>query len=252
MSARLPILTFHALDDGAAIVSLPPRVFERSLTRLADRGLRTMSLAQVLACIREDAPFPDRSVVITFDDGYESVYEVAFPVLRRLGMMATVFLTVGASGNEERLPSREGRVMLRWDQIREMHRHGIEFGAHTCTHPDLTRLSDDQIEAEVRDSRVILEQALGIPVPRFSYPYGRYDRRVRGIVKRHFDSACSDRLRLASRDSDPYALERVDTFYLRRERLLGLAATAWLPWYVRACAVPREARRAVRRLTRRG
>jgi peptidoglycan/xylan/chitin deacetylase (PgdA/CDA1 family) len=184
--------------------------------------------------------------VITFDDGYQSVYEVAFPVLQSHGIPATVFLTTGAAAASGRLPSLEGRTMLSWEEIREMQRHGIDFGAHSCTHLDLTRLRPERLEAEVRDSKEIVEQGLGRAITSFAYPYGRYDRRVRDVVRRHFAAACSDRLGFVKAGSDPYGLERVDTYYLRTERLLKLARSRAFPWYVRARALPRRIRRAVR------
>jgi peptidoglycan/xylan/chitin deacetylase (PgdA/CDA1 family) len=223
------------------------------MAKLQEGGYRTLGLPEAVDYVRRGGPFPDHSVAITFDDGYQTVYEKAFPVLQRHGMSATVFLTVGAkrkatTNSAERLPSLEGLPMLSWGEIREMQRQGIVFGAHTCTHPDLTRLPPGQVEAEVRDSKAIIEDALGVPVTCFAYPYGRYDNRTREIVRRYFASACSDRLGLITAGSDLYALERVETYYVRTERLFALAVSRLFPWYLRARRIPRQARRAVRDL----
>jgi len=169
------------------------------MARLHDSGYRTLSLLEAVDYLRYGKPFPERSFVITFDDGYQSVYEEAFPVLQRYGMSATVFLAVGEKGTAKSngcLPSLEGRPMLSWDEIREMQRHGIAFGAHSLTHPDLTRLPSDRVEAEICDSRTIIEDALGAAAACFAYPYGRYDYRSREIVRQHFACACSDKLGL--------------------------------------------------------
>lgn len=246
MAAALSILTFHAVDDRPSIISLASRAFVRAIERLDQHGARFLSLADALALLRGASPFPPGSIVLTFDDGYRSVYDVAFPILERHGLPATVFLTVGRDGSSASLPSLEGRAMLRWNEIREMERHGVDFGAHSCTHPDLTRVSDKRLEAEVRDSKSIVEQSLGRPVSSFAYPYGRYDGRVRAVVERHFDSACSDRLGFVTTRSDLYGLERIDTYYIRSERLLGSVGRRWFPWYVRARAVPRNVRRSAR------
>lgn len=136
--------------------------------------------------------------------------------------------------------------MLSWGEIREMQGAGIDFGAHSCTHPDLTRLGADRLESEVRDSKEIVEQELGRAVSSFAYPYGRYDRRVREVVRKHFAAACSDRLGFVASDSDAFGLERVDTYYLRTERLVEWMGSPAFPWYVRARALPRRVRRAVR------
>jgi len=248
MSASLPILTFHAIDDELDVLSFSPRVFRRGMGRLHESGYQTLSLLEAVGYLRRGVPFPDRSFVITFDDGYQSVYEETFPVLQRHGMSAIVFLTVGekgTSGPGDRLPSLGGRSMLSWPQIREMHRGGIAFGAHTLTHPDLSRLPSDQVEAEVCRSKAIIEDTLSAPVACFAYPYGRYDQRSREIIRQHFVCACSDRLGLVTLGSDPYTLERVDAYYLRTDRLFAVMLTRLFPWYVRARSLPRRVRRAV-------
>ncbi len=190
------------------------------------------------------AVFPEHSFAITFDDGYRSVYQQAFPVLQRYGMTATVFLTVGKT-KKKRLSSMEGRVMLSWSEIKEMRRSGIAFGAHRLTHPDLTRLPAEVLETEVVDGKRVIEDALGSRVDTFAYPFGRYDKRCRELVSRHFLCACSDRLGLVRPSSDPYAVERVDTYYLQHEKLLTSLLADWFPWYVWARAVPRYLRRAI-------
>lgn len=79
--------------------------------------------------------------------------------------------------------------MLTWRDIREMHRWGITFGAHTLTHPDLPRLSLDRAKAETCDSKAVIEDTLGAPVTCFAYPYGRYNRCSRELAQQHF--ACA-------------------------------------------------------------
>ena len=244
----LPILTFHALDDPPSVTSFSPRVFRRGIARLHENGYKTLSLTEAADCVRQRKLFPSRSIVITFDDGYQSVYDEALPVLRDYGMRATIFLTVGemaAAGPASRLPSLSGRSMLSWREIREMSKTGIQFGAHTLTHPDLTRLPIDRIETEIRRSKAVIEDALGEPVTCFAYPYGRYDRRSREIVQKYFVCACSDKLALTTQASDLYALERVDAYYLRTDRLFAVMPTRLFPWYIAARSVPRHIRRAV-------
>jgi peptidoglycan/xylan/chitin deacetylase (PgdA/CDA1 family) len=247
MSFTLPILTFHALDDQRSTTSFSPQVFRRGIARLHENGYRSLSLTDAADCLRRRQPFPKRSVVITFDDGYRSVHDEALPVLRDYGLCATVFLTVGerrAAEADGRLPSLSGRPMLSWSEIRKMHNAGISFGAHTLTHPDLTRLPYDRVETEICQSKLILEDALGAPVDCFAYPYGRYDRRSRDIVRQHFACACSDKLGLATISSNLYALERVDAYYLRTDRLFRLILTRLFPWYIVGRSIPRQIRRA--------
>ncbi len=248
MTSSLSILTFHSLDDESSVLSFLPRLFQRGMARLQESGYRTVSLPEAVERLRQGASFPDRSFVLTFDDGYQTVYEEAFPVLQRYNMSATVFLTVGAKGTtnpHDRLPSLEGHPMLSWREIREMGQWGISFGAHTLTHPDLTRLPSVRVEAEVYHSKAIIEDMLGAPVTCFAYPFGRYDQRSREIVRRYFACACSDKLGLIAAGSDPYTLERVDMYYLRTERLFALIASRLFPWYIGARRLPRQIRRAI-------
>jgi len=244
MAASFPILTFHAVDHRPSVISFLPRVFEHGMALLHDSGYRTLSLVELTDCIRRRVSIPERSFVITFDDGYRSVYEHAFPVLQRHGMTATVFLTVGTT-QQERLPCMEGRSMLSWAQIKEMHRAGIAFGAHTLTHPDLTRLPAELLEVEVVGGKRVIEDALGSRVDTFAYPFGRYDNRCRELVSRHFLCACSDRLGLLRPSTDFYAMERVDAYYLRTERLFHTMLSNWFPLYVQVRSIPRRIRRAL-------
>jgi peptidoglycan/xylan/chitin deacetylase (PgdA/CDA1 family) len=177
MATSIPVLTFHAIDDRPSIISFPPPLFQRSMAQLHNTGYRTLNLTELVDSLHQALPFPERSFAITFDDGYQSVYEQAFPILERYGFSATVFLTVGANGKQmetERLPSMCERSMLSWHEIKEMHRSGIAFGAHTLTHPDLTRLPIQDLEAEVVSGKAVIEDALGTQVTSFAYPFGRY------------------------------------------------------------------------------
>jgi len=141
-------------------------------------------------------------------------------------------------------------VNLAWNEIGEMARAGIAFGAHTLTHADLTALPVDRIEAEALGSRTVIEQRLGVSVPGFAYPFGRFDAQSRAVVCRCFDFACSDAFALATPTSDPRALERIDMFYFRGPRRVGLVTSAWLPALAPAIAAARRIRRGVQAVRR--
>lgn len=248
MGASLPVLTFHALENQPSVISFPPQLFRRGMARLFERGFRTVDLLEVVDRLQRGVRLPQGSLVITFDDGYRSVYEEAFPVLERYGMCATVFLTVGEQRKKEpasRLPSLNGRSMLSWREIGEMRSAGIFFGAHTLSHIDLTKAPQNRVEVEICQSKAIIEDALGTPVASFAYPYGRFDQRSLAIVREHFACACSDKLGLVSPGSDAYTLERIDAYYLRSERLFNLMTTGLFPFYIGACSIPRRIKRSL-------
>ncbi len=241
MSATIPILTFHRLDLSGAVIAFSPDVFAVGMARLCQRGYRAISLAEAARALAFRQPFPDRSIVITFDDGFESVYTTAFPVLQRLGLTATVFLV---AGNAKAIPLFAGWPRLSEDQVREMSHHGIAFGAHTMNHPDLTVLPPDRVEAEMRESKEKIEQMLGQTVSSFAYPYGASNRVSRDIARRHFEYACTASLGLVSGKSDLLRLERVDGYYLRDPRLFALLTSPVFSNYVRARNIPRRLRHA--------
>ena len=137
--------------------------------------------------------------------------------------------------------------MLSWGEIREMARAGIRFGAHTLTHPDLTTSTPEQIETEVAESQAIIEDALGMAVPCFAYPFGRYNRQSEDIVRQHFACACTDMLGWLGARSDPFAIDCIDAYFLRTDRLFHLLLTVMFPWYVLGWRTLRRVRRAVTR-----
>jgi peptidoglycan/xylan/chitin deacetylase (PgdA/CDA1 family) len=250
MANSLPILTFHDIANSSSAISFPPDVFEETVKRIADRGYRTINLSTVLEFLSRDAPFPDLTLAITFDDGYESTYKEAFPALQKFGMTATVFLILGdraKKGNFEQLPSSNGHKMLLWDQIHEMKSAGIEFGSHSLTHPDLTRLSEEQINHELRESKNLLESLLEREVSAFAYPYGYHTPTIRKIAKKYYSLACSGRMGLVKKSSDPFALERVDMYYFRTAPLSNILMSRVFPVYVSFRNVPRQLKYFLRR-----
>src|SRR4051794_7028917 len=120
---------------------------------------------------------------LTFDDGWGDALTVAAPLLRELGVGATFFVCPGLFGNTELSGySPEGRVLTR-DEAGELAELGFALGAHSMTHPDLTELPDDELAAELRDSRSEVEAITGRPCREFAYPFGLHDERVRDAAR---------------------------------------------------------------------
>ena len=250
MADYIPVLTFHAIEDSPSVISFSPELFGRFMEKLHMNGYGTLRLSDAAGLVREGKPLPEKSFVLTFDDGYGSVYGEAFPVLRKYRMTATVFLAVGDTENRgwlDRLTPLGGRRMLSWGEIREMKDAGIDFGAHTITHPDLTAIDTASVEHEIWGSKEIIENNLGEPVLSFAYPYGLYDERCIEIAGRSFACACSDDLGLLTASNAPYALRRVDAYYLRREELFGLVLTKLFPLYIFLRNIPRTINRRLGR-----
>lgn len=246
---QVPILMFHDLGGARSPIAFPTGLFADALRAWAGRGYRAAGLDEVVDSLRRGRSLPDRTIVLTFDDGYRSVYETAFPLIHDLGWSATAYLTVGRGGQrrpEDTLPSIDGRDMLSWRQIVEMHEHGIGFGAHSLTHPDLRRLPDDEVTSEIQDSGAVIEDCLGSRVGTFAYPYGLFDRRAYDAARTRYESACTVRLGLVRAADDPHALPRVDACYLRNRRAIDELGTPALARRLTVRAIPRRLRRRLR------
>ena len=239
----IAILAYHSLDDSQSVLSTSPGVFAEQMRTLHELGREVISLGQV-ACEqahqrREDA------VVITFDDGFRSVYENALPVLQRYRFPATVFLVTDYCEKTNSWPGQpayiEQRPLLRWSEVKEMSDAGVTFGSHTRTHPDLRRLPGHKAAEELTGSKQIIEDATGRPADTFAYPYGSYDDEVMRLAREHFQLACSTVLGFVTPGSDRFALERLDMYYLQSPALFRRLFSPALGAYI-------GARRALRRL----
>lgn len=159
---------------------LSPKRFRPMMRWFLNAGYTTATTSQWL---RDE--LSRNQVLLTFDDGYDDLYDHLLPLAVEHHLTAVIFLVadrVGASNVFDQASGLRARNLLTWPQIREMQKHGFEFGSHTLTHPYLPDLPDEQLRREVRDSKLRLEDSLGVEVTSFAYPYGGVDRRVRAAV----------------------------------------------------------------------
>ena len=188
----IPILMYHGIDEDVdddvhpylRTVTTRGR-FERQMQQLADRGARAVSLSEGLRLLSDpalDAATARRTVVVTFDDGFRDIHSHAWPVLRRHGFNATVFLATGYLDGA----FVTGRPCLRAQDVRELAREGLEFGSHTVTHPKLVELDDAALRRELVQSREQVEALTGTPVTLFSYPY-RFPQEDAAFMRRFGD-----------------------------------------------------------------
>lgn len=172
----VPILMYHSIaDEDETNVSsyyrtaTHPNVFAEQMRFLHDSGYSTMGVTEALDGIRFNSRAMSKAVVITFDDGFQNFYSEAFPILRRFGFTATVYLPTDHIGKIAR--RFKGKDCLTWSEIRELQKQGISFGSHTMSHPRLYGLPWDTINREVFGSKLTIEQELGTSITSFAYPY---------------------------------------------------------------------------------
>ncbi|MGW5278509.1 polysaccharide deacetylase family protein [Streptomyces collinus] len=179
------IAMYHSVgdcsDDPYRVTVTPDRL-ERQLRWLRARGLRGVSVAELLAA---RARGEGRALVgLTFDDGYTDFLTGALPVLTRWECTATLFVLPGRFGGDNAWdPLGPRKPLLTADAVREAARAGVEIGSHGLTHVDLTRADDTVLGAETAGSRTLLRELTGTPVGGFCYPYGTVDRRAVDAVR---------------------------------------------------------------------
>ena len=207
------VLGYHSIDEDDTIISFPPGEFRRQMAFLKEEGYRSLYLDEYLDSLRGDAFEDGRSVVITFDDGFRSNYEQAFPILQEHGLKATVFLATDYVGRRstwyEETADARAFPMLSWAEIREMARGGVRFEAHTCSHPHLPAIPRETAREEIDRNRRIIEEKLGRPCRFFCYPYGEYNTDVVAILKDlGFAGACTTDGGTCAYGHDPFLLKR--------------------------------------------
>jgi peptidoglycan/xylan/chitin deacetylase (PgdA/CDA1 family) len=179
------VLCYHAVSERwDASLAVSPEELEGQVEYLLRRGYRGATFHDAVT-----SPRSDRTLAVTFDDGYKSVSELAGPILERLGVPGTVFVPTDWIGRDEPMvwPGIEQwgggefeseLCPMTWDDARALQASGWEIGSHTCSHPHLTQCAADQLETELERSRAVCEAELGGPCVTLAYPYGDLDARV--------------------------------------------------------------------------
>jgi peptidoglycan/xylan/chitin deacetylase (PgdA/CDA1 family) len=188
------VLMYHSVspyDEDPHEVTITPQRFERHMRWLRGRGLRGVSVAELLIA---RANGRGRGLVgLTFDDGYQDFVTYAVPVLQRYGFTATAFVLAGRLGGQDdwNRPAPE-KSLLTADEVRQAAQSGMEIASHGLHHVPLTEADDTQLSAETVRSRTILQELTGQQVRGFCYPWGRLDARVvKAVRAAGFDYACA-------------------------------------------------------------
>jgi glycosyltransferase involved in cell wall biosynthesis/peptidoglycan/xylan/chitin deacetylase (PgdA/CDA1 family) len=204
---QVPVLLYHRVaDDGPPALSddrVTPQRFEEQMRFLRRHGFHTVTSADLEQHRRERRPMQGRPVLITFDDGYRDFFDVAWPILRRVGFTAEVFLPTDLVGGQAEWDRAHGNPapLMSWEEIGLAYAQGVRFGSHLATHTHVSAMSAEALLREGVRSRETLERRLGGEVRAVAPPYGACDERGRRILQ-----ACGFTQILTS-DGAPAALD---------------------------------------------
>lgn len=213
----VPVLMYHQVTPrphpAFRKYTVTVKAFRRQMAWLARGRYEPIGLDALLVARERGAPLPRRAVVLTFDDGFSECVERATPILREHGFTATFFLVSGLVGKTSRwLVDEIGTEfpLAGWDDARALVSMGFTCGAHSVTHPRLTRLDGQTCRRELVEARRTLEMELRCDVRYLAYPFGAHDARVRALARDvGYVAACSTDVGVSTGEDDRFALVRV-------------------------------------------
>lgn len=172
------VIYYHDVvaSNGESYMRINIDIFKQQMEYIADKGYQTIRFDD----IDQDASrqqYTANSLLITFDDGWQSNYSAIFLMMKKLGLKYNIFLEVAKIGTAS--------DYLTWEQVREMYDSGlVGFGAHTFTHPNMSKTSNYDLKKEIYDANKIIESKLGIHPSDFCFPFGAYSKEtLRQIVE---------------------------------------------------------------------
>ena len=202
---KVLVLNYHQIGSNFTPLCVPTHLFDEQMAYLKDNGYITITPEELYEGIEGTLVLPERPVLITFDDGYIDNYTNAMPVLKKYGMRATIFIVPGFTDVQSNY--------LTWNQLKEMEKSGFTIQSHTLNHRALEELPDDEIRAELLNSKLLIEKNLGHPVDFLAYPTGTYNLHIAGIAKDvGYKAAYTIKYGDVDKGSNIYALERVPIF----------------------------------------
>ena len=176
---------YHSIGDNKIFFTIKPEDFKKQMNWLYRKGYKVIFLKELAEIIGKSHNLPSKTVVLTLDDGFEDNYFEVFPILKKYGFPATVFLATDFIGKEKKSESTGVSLKtLNWEQIKEMHDSGlVDFEPHTCSHRELPRISPEEARLEILNSKRIIEEALNKECCFFAYPRGKYNQGVVAVLR---------------------------------------------------------------------
>ncbi|WP_251861634.1 polysaccharide deacetylase family protein [Clostridium sp. Marseille-Q2269] len=164
----IPVLMYHSIDyEKGNELRLPKEQFREQMKYLKDNGYTTLTLHELYSFLDKNKPVPEKSIVITLDDGYVDNYTNAYPILKEFGLKATVFAITSNIDKDKRSITSK--------QIKEMDDAGVQIASHTYNHDKLDDLSYEKQVQTMKRAKDDLEKILNHKVEYIAYPYGKWN-----------------------------------------------------------------------------
>jgi peptidoglycan/xylan/chitin deacetylase (PgdA/CDA1 family) len=179
-----PVLAYHKIspEKEIGLTTIRPQVFEQQLQIILESGFTPITFTQLVSGL----PVPEKPIILSFDDGYESIYRYALPVLEKYKIKAVVYVLAGYIGeinSWEAFPVQRKQRHLDKNQIREMSDMDIEIGSHGLSHSYLPVLELPELRSELITSRKVVEDITGRNIVSFCYPYGIANNTIRNEIQ---------------------------------------------------------------------
>lgn len=201
----IPVFAYHRFgDDRYPSTNTSVDVFDKQLKYLKENDFEVIEFGQAIKWWKSGKSFPDKAVILTIDDGYSSFYDNGWPLLKKYGFPATIFIQTETIG---------GGDYMSWQQIKEVQKAGIEIGNHSHSHAYFLNMpEEDRSKAfaeDVEKASQLFRKHLGEAPGGFVYPFGEYTAEMENILEeKGFDAALVQQSGVFSEQSNPYAIPR--------------------------------------------
>jgi peptidoglycan/xylan/chitin deacetylase (PgdA/CDA1 family) len=211
---EIPVLAYHSVDDNRTCpFSVSREKFQRQIRYLRDSGYQSISLRELVAYVEGAHNRVGRkSIILTFDDGFENFDSKVLPILKRYGYSG-VLSVVGefcSSGRTDTYDNGIAAPALSWDEVRRISAEGVEIASHGMRHVKLTSIPLEEANWEIRKSKEQIEAAINTGVDFFFYPHGACNGQIASLVRRNgYRAALTTSPGLVREGDDIYALRRI-------------------------------------------
>ena len=176
----VPVLCYHRFSTKKSSdkTTVSAETFDQQMAYLKKNGYTVLTLKQFYKFIDFNRRPPRKSVLLTVDDGWKSVQTIAFPILKKYGFPAVIFVNI------DNIKEKQNSNTLTWEELRELKKTGlIEIESHTVTHEDLTRATEPQLKKELEESKRIISSKLGFTPTALAYPYGLFNSKAVDLMR---------------------------------------------------------------------